>query len=499
MTRPTEFHGPSAISIRAVLNRLRQPAGSAAESAVWLFPSGDADGPAVLSAGWPEPCSTMLRQALTGRLIWWPSGLCPARTISILSSHLGRRPDRFPRWFDLLRTAVLRIHPPDECLLTVRDTAAYAAARRAAELFSVPRLDVTIDDGSADEQELARWLGARGSRSQPDRPDAPPVWRAEISPRLATAAAPKHDESIPLRDRIALYAATRCLLLSGRSGGVVARLIREWAISAPDRPMILFADRAGEIAGPLREQLAGQGAVPWVVRPCGSADTTEGLSTDADDSSDREAPRETATRAGRSHDILTCPENWLCHWTRARQGAWPDQPAIDFLDELLLGCDSTDRSALATLLRIVSQRRLLGSPVRDGRTAVSLTEVPLKEFRRRRVYRRHKRQYDFEPWGIGVRREELTARGARPVVYGTAEQGQAMPPAERIWFQLRAGRRRARRDKTIVWEDEREWRMPGNLSLDTLPQTAVCVFVDRPSEVPVVSACCPWPVIVTPE
>ena len=183
---------------------------------------------------------------------------------------------------------------------------------------------------------------------------------------------------------------------------------------------------------------------------------------------------------------LNCPDEWLCHWTRARSGPWPDESAEDHLDALILGCDSADHSAFAAIVRIAETGRLLRTAL--SKNCVSLTEVPLSEFRGRRTYRRHLRRYDFEPWGVAIRKSALARLGAKPVRY------LGNPTVDADWNT------HPKRDRSgsIDWSLEREWRFPGDIVLTELNPADLVFFVDSQIEANMLGKLLEWPVVVVP-
>ncbi len=189
------------------------------------------------------------------------------------------------------------------------------------------------------------------------------------------------------------------------------------------------------------------------------------------------------------------PWEYLTHWTRRCDGPWPDQREEEYLEELIVQPDRADRSPLATLRRIIHTRRLRASPraIRGGAAVVCFTAVPLADLPHRRVFRPHRTRWDFEPYGICLRRDWLVQRGARPVQYGQPELWSALPEEERPFFQ--AGQTRGR-GRVMDWTAEEEWRHVGDLPLDKVPADAALVFVPSEAEAAGLAEESPWPVVV---
>ena len=151
-------------------------------------------------------------------------------------------------------------------------------------------------------------------------------------------------------------------------------------------------------------------------------------------------------------------------------------------------------SALATLARIVRQRRLLatGRAIRGGTPVVCFTAVEIAAIRQLRTFRVHRTRWDFEPYGIGIAKEWLIDRGTRPVLYGDETLWKQLAETQRPFFQ----RRCSGRSSAIDWSVEREWRHVGTVELADLPPDAAFVFVPSRDEAEQISALSHWPVVV---
>lgn len=434
---------------------------------------------ACLTLGFPPVEGVDSPEPMFDRLVWWSKGLCERRRVAVISSRVGAKKDQLSWWYDLLRTAVLRVRPEYECLMCVDGTTTHETLHRSSELFGVPRLNVTVHDSTLSQMQLMDWLRKRLDVEAVSAQTELPEWTAEVLPRLDT----NNEEQPavePLRDRLNVRLAQRCYVLSIRGGGHLHQLLKAQLLDAHSTPLVFLAG-GGDSAVEVQQELLDRGAIAWLV---------DGV---ADGEARRpENPHQTVN-CNDSVGPLAAPDEWLCHWTRPCAGEWPGQSRTDYLDELILGCSTNDRSALASLLRIVSHAEILASRVRGEACAVSFTQVPLQEFRSRRVYRRHRRRYDFESWGIAVRRESLEKLGARPVQYGSPSSADARHSDDDVWYQPETDQ-----SGNIDWREEREWRLPANLNLNDLPTSSVCVFVNSPDELGVVSSACDWQVVVVP-
>jgi hypothetical protein len=188
----------------------------------------------------------------------------------------------------------------------------------------------------------------------------------------------------------------------------------------------------------------------------------------------------------------------LTHCTRRRPGPWPGEDEDQFLDDLILDRAGADHSALAALWRIVHSGRLIASGefVRGETPVVSFTAVPLSQLQTLRTYRSHLGRWDFEPYGICIRRDWLQRCGARPVQYGDESLWETLPDADRPFFQKSDSHTAS--GKRIDWTVEREWRHVGDMELEAIPAEAALLFVPSESEARQLAAVSPWPIVVLP-
>lgn len=479
-------------------------------------------GPTV-SLGMPWLSAECAQRWLGSRLFFWPQGIPRRLRVSIVSSRLKQRLDEESWWFDLLRTATLRSDPTHDVLCAVTGTAAHRFVCRAAELFGRSLLEFQVDarDRAVSIDEIAEWLArnaecvAGNSLPAVHESDllAEPTlvesytagthWTVFVSPLLPVlniSTNPEHSVTEipclsrqPITDRILFAAGDRIQVLRTRPAGVIRSLLTQHVQDSERRKalVMLASDAAGQIPAFSGESHGCM--IPWLMKSCDGASSVSALQSSirchpqSADSATPPNPLPASTP-------LSHPDDWLLHWTRSTVGPWPDQEEQEFNDELILGCRSSDRSALSTLLRIVIEGRLWASSeaIRGGFRVVSFTEVPLHEFRSRRIYRKHRRRYDFEPWGIAIRRDVLVAAGARPVEYGNEEIWRTMAETSRPYFQnVESGDGWAK--------DEREWRIADHVHLNSLPESAVIVFVDTAESRSVVEKQTPWQVVVVPD
>ena len=444
--------------------------------------------------------------------------------ISIVSSRLSQRLDLETWWFDLLRTAVLQADRPSAVLPVISGTTPAEFVAHACQLFGGTLLSVCLPAHSDQPEQFPRsvaaiqaWLDvAATSPHTALSENSIPSQQLLVSPLIPGAPPDGWQDfrnAIPLADRLLFALATRIIVLRCRSGGHISQLIHHHLHDSPRAtvPLMVASDHQGRFPDVLVQRHAGW--IPWVCVPA-SAPSPVSPATGCSNQSSADVhaaatptpapapvsvaaadqPPPLAASNSASSSPLESPEDWLCHWTRAALGPWPGETRQQYLDQLILGQPDSDRSALATLLRILLESRLRASSeaIRGGFAVTAFTQVPLSEFRCRRIFRSHRRRYDFEPWGIAIRREALVALGARPVIYGTEELWPQLPTTDQPFYQ------KISQDGRINTVTEREWRLPGDLPLSSLAPSDLVVFVNSEADARTVRQHGLWNVLVIP-
>ena len=412
------------------------------------------------------------------RLIWRSPSARYVRKIAVVSSRLGHKLDLQDRLFQALRTVVLRAHPRQDQFVVAAGCAAESHVRRCVELFG--RGMVRVFDSPAN-LSLGEWLRLKLSATDvvagvhdvsPELPS---------SPQRAIVAA--EVRRVPLRDRTQFAFADQVMALQVRRRGHSASLL---SFALADRTFEPGAIRVhiDTCDSQLSEELTANGAVALHLLSNGQNEFPA--------APDHAAEPPAQIRAMESINT----HEYLGHWTRRRRGPWPGQPDDEYADELILGLASKDRSALSSLARIVAQRKLLASvgSNRTGAPVVSFTAVPLHEWSMHRTFRSHRVRWDFEPYGICIKRDWLDGVGATPVIYGDEDEWKSLPNESRYRFQPKQSMTRS--GKTIDWTSEREFRFPGDVDLERVGIDDAFVFVPTIEEARHLARISRWPIVV---
>ncbi len=96
----------------------------------------------------------------------------------------------------------------------------------------------------------------------------------------------------------------------------------------------------------------------------------------------------------------------------------------------------------------------------------------------RRRFQSHLGRWDWEPYGLLLRRDALEQLGARPVIYGDDQTYKQMSDVDRPFFQ--PARRRSAHSSEDHWQAEKEWRVLSDIHLTELPPAVSCCLLKQP-------------------
>lgn len=438
---------------------------------------------AKLTLGVPGPAGPRVTQWVGERLIWWPQGIPTGLPAGVVSSRLGRPVDMRRSWFAALRVACRSIAPGSEYLLSVDQTAAARFVAPAARMYGLPLLRFHLP---TKRETVLQWLTCCLEHWQATAVDkvGGHEWHAFLAPPFCFD--PMAADA--LQDRLLVAYAARLFVCRVRSHGLVHRLLtRRLDPGAETRPQTSIAVHADLSPPQLVSEFVEAGAEPINISVHPRSIRTM-VKSDWIISSVRNRPTIFAPEEFPDSD------RYLLHCTRHQIEHWPDQDEDAYLEDLILDLNSANHSALATLQRILAQRRLRATnrTIRGGYSVVSFTQVRLSELSSMRVYRTHRTRWDFQPIGLGIARQWLERHGARPVVYGESALWDSLPLESRPFFQV-CGRPA---NGAIDWSLEREWRYPGDVILDRLSSREAFVFVPDSRTAQQLVSISPWPIVV---
>ncbi len=441
---------------------------------------------------------------LGDRVYWWPRGVIEGPRVGIVGSRLKRDSESRKPILQALRLSMTAIDSQREQVVTSAGTSLcdYVAQCGLAFGTSVLRVSAPGDHVSS-KSWLDQLVQTLDPASEYQLLLSPEVSQSRSARSSNTSAAVVNSlNGLPLRDRALALMSSRLFVLTLRQGGNWWKLLN---LGFADQLWAAGSVRAvvgpGLCAEDVVSELQDQGVVPWYL----SSDADHKSAADRDTRSecvaeDSSAALPVTDRAMAEEALIEelirseATSAWLIHWTRAPRGEWAGESHSDYLNDAVLSDASHPRTAFGTLQRIVSERviRTTSGNTRVSADVVCLSETPLVKLVAQRIFRQHRGRWDFEHYGIGVRRAAVCALGGRPVIYGDESVWQSLPQGEQPWFQLR----QSRPAKTSIdWTIESEWRLTSELSLDRLSANDVFVFCVTADEAEELRSVCEWRVV----
>lgn len=306
----------------------------------------------------------------------------------------------------------------------------------------------------------------------------------------ATDEKTNDEHTPPERDRIVIQSAQTVFVLTLRTGGNIHQLLRQRLLEKGGGVVLVDVPHLQSEA--TRAELCELGATKWspTAEQCLPFATIAHL-----------APIDTMLPSASPGviEIVPLPDvehgHFLTHTTRSCPGPWPGDSFETYADSLLESQLEADHSSLAALRRIINQRQLIASnrTIRGGYSVVSLTACPLQALPSLHQFRPHRVRWDFEPFGICVRKDWLCRRGARAVIYGHEDHWHTLKEQDRPFFQLATG------TTGIDWSVEQEWRHVGDLDLSELSADDAILFVPHAEAARLIANFSPWPITLWPK
>ncbi|MCA9132334.1 MAG: hypothetical protein KDA45_04240 [Planctomycetales bacterium] len=431
------------------------------------------------------------------------------RWTAVVSSRLGRYGRNLPRWPQLVNSALRQTQERGDQLLLAAGTSVVEMVQHFAQAAGIACLQVP----PTSQPDVASWLSDTLANcveclSSGESPSS----KLFLSPpfdRVATGGGRDgtHESFTqlgPLQDRLSISLADALYVLCVRPRGQIESLLRQRLEDARFPPATTFM--ALPAAGASRKRSGGadastglgwldRGAIGWLV-PRQVSPAHSGLIGCGADRSAGVQVQQLCTGLARHWRQLTATDDWpyLCHCTRGGVSPLPEESEESYLRRLWLAEELRELHPLESLSRICGERRLRGSSMltRTASRCVSFSAVPLLPLLQRRTFRGHLGRWDWEPYGVLVRREALRAAGAKAVIYGEESQFVSLSKEQAPFFQPLGKRRAAGAEN---WSAEREWRVLGDVNLDALPPEAILLFVATRRQALQLSRHAPWSVL----
>ena len=437
------------------------------------------------------------------RAYWWPRGAPHSRRVGIVGSRLKRDPTLQAPVLRALRLSMTAVDKPSEQVVASAGTSLYDHVEQCATTFDVPLLRVSTHP---DQGSTKLWLEELIQSSGPTSD-----FELSLSPDVSLTgsdASPSADselselEQLPIRDRLLALMSDRLFVLTLRRNGNWWKLLKlglqneHW-----DAGAVRAVVGQGLCSEDVAAELQDHGAVSWYLVADDRLTRNRAQHSSGEESSSdirisvASSARQAAEEALIAELVVAEPTSaWLLHWTRAPRKEWPGESGDDHFSSSVLSEEEVVRTAFGTLQRIVDEGvvRATSGNTRATVDVVCLAEVLLVTLLARRVFRSHRGRWDFEHYGIGVRKQRVWSLGGRPVIYGDESVWQTLPEGERPWFQLQQSQTGS---TPIDWTVENEWRLTSELKLGNLPADDVFLFCRTEDEAEILRADCDWRVV----
>ncbi len=265
-----------------------------------------------------------------------------------------------------------------------------------------------------------------------------------------------------LRDRIVGLFSDVIFALDVRSGGNIDRLVKQAqkrnvilrkievdSATVPEpinKAVCISANESSQapaiLQGPLRPHISGS----CDIRICFSSFLGSWIVSDSN-----------------ALDWLETADAALFHYTRRNSGPWPGQSYADYVMSLINSEAGSSHTALDAVARMWLEKRIRasGTLIRRRIPVVSFTEVVPDRLSDIQKWRIGFCRWSFERYGVAVKRVCLIEKGARQVIYGSSVIYDDLADNEKFLFQI---------DRTTKydWSIEKEWRVKGDLDLNTI-------------------------------
>jgi len=361
-----------------------------------------------------------------------------SRSTAVLSSRLPKILDAHRNWFDAIRTIGVKISRSTDLLLSGESTAAHLCCARLAKLFSIDH--VTL------------------KRLPLQKLQTPALLKDQWQVLLSAGTVFYVTQQTSKADSVLADVADTVFAISIRKNGNVETALRHRLAQDARKTWTYILRDNTLIRKSVREPLLAIGAIDWLLL-----------------AGDDAAPAALNVRVNQQRLLSDLDQSeYLIHWTRARPGAWPDQSAEEYWDDLIFGSGGYQHNEVFSLCRILASRRIIASAIltRDPTPVVCFSNVPLGKLRDKTIFRKHLQRWDFLPYGIAIKRSVLeTQFGCRPVIYGNEETWQALSASDRPFFQKEKSG-----NKKINWQEESEWRVIGDVNLTKVLLSDAVVF-----------------------
>lgn len=389
------------------------------------------------------------------------------RSLGILSSHPSRNAFRSPAWQQALHSILEHAKRTPSVVLFPLSAPHSESIAFACSRLGLPSIAVTTGSQIS-------------SRTSPKQIGLSSRIVFDSTGQIAAGKLPAEDLAVAvLAERIAALNVTP----GGKIATILERVL-DCSSTDPGRVWINAQPKPSSALAEAQKRWSDAGAILWFPKPTHPSEFSSWACHH------RVTPATLQIHAG-IPEALAVSQQYLIHTTRARQSLWPDQSNLDVLDEAFRLAWNPNPTPLETLLRIITDQRLIATTAckRAGLASISFTENTISVLLGMRAFQSHLARWDWEPYGLAIKKTALEELGAKPVRYLSRKQIAALDLDEQAYCQPIA-EKVSDRD----WTTEKEWRLQKDIRLSHLPCDDAFLFVARDAEARAISHHSRWPV-----
>ncbi len=406
-----------------------------------------------------------------------PERLANRTFIAIIASHLQRHPEWSNQWRDRLICALIRCRDEQKVVLFNTQTPIGFWIAQFARQLDVTCLSVQSASNISD-----------------DRVDE---FKVILRPLKSSLHVPGPEmDALPLADRTIFALASELAIIELAKESKTLKMVKRWVEDLGDIEPTATIRTFDSVSETLVRSVISEPGISLVLNNLPGSTATQPVPTMNRSRSELEglaSAMPILPYALFETSRLSCDE-YLVHCTRGRDGRYPNQSEQAYASEMLMLEGDIQSEPIETLRQILSARRIIATRFlkRSDVASVSFSAVPLLELLRRRHYRSHLKRWDWEPFGIAIRKQTLIDRFQAAQVQYRSEDDYANLSSDLRWlFQPRSSLR-----NDLDWSAEQEWRCPGDVRLARLGPLDGFVFVPDVSSAKWIAKNSPFPVAI---
>jgi hypothetical protein len=169
--------------------------------------------------------------------------------------------------------------------------------------------------------------------------------------------------------------------------------------------------------------------------------------------------------------------DYIVHWTRTHHGPWPGESKYEFYKRLVNSGTEYPNNAFNSLKNMVRERKVYASSerIRKSIRCIGFSDLEPESMLKLMRWLPKRVRWNFEPYGIAVRKVAAEKAGIRQVIYGDDDLYEKLSEDDKPYFQSRG-------KKDVDWSEEHEWRKIGDLAIGDIPDDNLMLISWRKKE-----------------